>query len=267
MKDDLLSKMTNALSDEYDGATAVPEATRARVVRTLAERRPRRRKWAAIGVPALVIFGGSTAWAAATGNLPKIVERAVSVFVGEAHYAEEVAAVATPKKGTGSRAKGPAEAALVDAPEEQPASMANSGEEMVGALSSSSLPLTSREAESVGASSSTSQKAMSSASPTKPSSGAATPPEDHTSLLTYQAAHRAHFQEGDFTSAVAGYRRYLHEEPSGTFALEAKYNLGVCLIRMGQGALAKTLLQPFAQGTYGNYRKDSAAKLLEALGE
>ena len=42
MSDDLLAQMTDALRDEHDGATAVPEATRGRVIRQLSERKHQR---------------------------------------------------------------------------------------------------------------------------------------------------------------------------------------------------------------------------------
>lgn len=240
MSDDLLSKMTRALSEEHDGATAVPGATRARVVRTLAERKPRRRKWRAVGIPALALFGGSTAWAAATGHLPKAVERVVSVFIGEAEEGE-TASVAPPAKKPGKWTAPPAPVEEAVAPSE---------EQVAETPAPARVPSSANPAPSV----------KNSAKKT-----AELPAEDHTDLLTYQAAHRAHFQRGDCTSAVAGYRKYLSEQPGGTFALEAKYNLGVCLIRMGKAAEAKRLLQPFADGTYGNYRQQKSQELIDAL--
>lgn len=253
MSDDLLSKMTRALAEEHDGATAVPGATRARVVRTLAERKPRRRKWRAIGLPALALFGGSTAWAAATGHLPKAVERVVSVFIGEAEEVE-TASVTPPKKKLGNWTAPPA-------PVEEAAPVQENVAEEEAALveeriSEEPAPVRSPSINHPTPSVTNGAK-----------KAAALPPEDHTDLLTYQAAHRAHFQEGNCTSAVAGYRKYLSEQPGGTFALEAKYNLGVCLIRTGQTAEAKRLLQPFADGTHGNYRKQKSQELIEALGK
>ncbi len=251
MNDDLLSKMTSALADEHDGATAVPEATRARVVRTLAERKPRRRKWLSIGIPAFVLFGGSTAWAAATGNLPPVMQKVVSVLIGEAEVEEPVVEAPQPKKFGKWTPPAPAPEAEAPAPEvaeeepeevvEEPAAEV-SEPEPVASVTKNPKPLSEATKK------------------------AALPPEDHTALLTYRAAHRAHFQQGDCAGAVSGYRKYLREQPGGTFALEAKYNLGVCLIRMGQSAEAKRLLQPFADGTYGNYRKEKSQELIDALG-
>ncbi len=249
--DDLLSKMTSALADEYDGATAAPGATRARVVRTLAERKPRRKKWLAIGVPAFVLFGGSTAWAAATGNLPPVMQKVVSVLIGDVTVDEKVA-VAPPPKRSGNWAP--------PAPAEEPAPAVEE-------------PVAEEPEEEIEASAAveeqTTPKALSvsqNPKPTSPASKQAEVPEDHTALLTYQAAHRAHFQAGDCAGAARGYRKYLREQPAGTFALEAKYNLGVCLIRMGQNADAKRLLQPFADGAHGDYRKEKSQELIEALG-
>lgn len=249
MSDDLLSKMTRALAEEHDGATAAPGATRARVVRTLAERKPRRRKWLSIGIPAFVVFGGSTAWAAATGHLPRVVERVVSVLIGEAEEVETVEAKAPAKKPGKWTGSPPVEEAPAPVPEvapEEPLEEVADAEELA--------PPTSQAAPSV-----TKNPALSEAQVP------VLPPEDHTALLTYQAAHRAHFQAGDCASAVTGYRKYLREQPSGTFALEAKYNLAVCLIRQGQSQEAKRLLEPFARGAYGNYRKQKSQELIDAL--
>src|SRR5690606_30277365 len=98
MSDDLLSKMTRALAEEHDGATAAPGATRARVVRTLAERKPRRRKWLAVGIPAFVLFGGSTAWAAATGNLPPVMQKVVAILIGDVAVDEPAVEAPAPKR-------------------------------------------------------------------------------------------------------------------------------------------------------------------------
>lgn len=251
MNDDLLRQMTSALSEEYDGVTAVPEATRARVVRALAERRPRRRKWVVIGVPFFVVFGGSTAWAAATGRLPEVVQQAASFITGQASDDEEVAEAA-PKKPTSRAPQG-----LAQRPSEQPAieepSTEDSSEpdERAPEPEASAPPPETKPAPRVAA----------------PASLPATaePEEPDSPLLTYRAAHRAHFRDGNCRQAIDGYRAYLREKPNGTFAIEARYNQAVCLVREGRSSEAEALLEPFAQGQYGNYRRKSAAELLDAL--
>lgn len=239
MSDDLLSKMTRALADEHDGATAAPGATRARVVRTLAERKPRRRKWLSLGIPALALLGGSTAWAAATGHLPRAMERVVSVLIGDVQEVEEMHAPPAVKKSGKWMAPPPAPETPAPASEELEEPVAEEVAKVEEPLVPSAPPKGTKKPE--------------------------LPAEDHTDLFTYQAAHRAHFQEGDCNAATLGYRKYLREQPGGTFALEAKYNLAVCLIRQGQNQEAKRLLEPFARGAYGNYRKEKAQELIDAL--
>ena len=84
-------------------------------------------------------------------------------------------------------------------------------------------------------------------------------------LALYKEAHRAHFNDHDYTSALAGWDRYLARAPRGTFALEARYNRAVALHRLGRRAEAIEALRPFAAGTYGRYRRDEAQALIEEL--
>lgn len=245
MSDDLLAQMARALADEHDGATAVPEATRARVIRTLAERRPRRSKWLIIGVPTFVLLGGGTAFAAASGKLPQIVETAIAVFTGEPEM-EEQSTLGTPRVAKGGRS---------DAPQVVPPEMDAVEED----------PEPSKEADVVEPAPEPRPNAATIVS-NKPKFEGGTQPAVDPSLEVYRAAHEAHFKNGDCEGAVRGYRKYLREQPSGTFFLEAKYNLGVCLARLGRADEARAALAPFAEGKYGNYRKSQSQELLDALG-
>jgi TolA-binding protein len=249
MKDDLLAQMTRALADEHDGATAVPEATRARVIRTLAERKPRRKKWLLIGVPAFVIFGGSSAWAAATGRLPEVVEQAIAVITGS-DKSEEMVAKAPAKaahKG-GSFSKGAAtnsEGSPQPAPEEETPAAETPVNQAESHKSVATLKLAPRPG---GVDAKKDEAAL-------------------AALAVYRAAHEAHFKDGNCDAAVRGYQKYLAQQPSGTFYLEAKYNLGVCLARLGRTQEARAALLPFAEGKFGDYRKAQSQELLQALGE
>jgi hypothetical protein len=84
-------------------------------------------------------------------------------------------------------------------------------------------------------------------------------------LAIYKYAHRAHFVEHDYASALAGWDRYLALAPRGTFALEARYNRAIALYRLGRREAALEALRPFADGAYGAYRRDEARELLEKL--
>jgi hypothetical protein len=233
------------LADEHDGATAVPEATRARVIRTLAERKPRRRKWFVVGVPAFVLFGGSTAWASMTGNLPAVVEKAISVVTfGAVEFDEEPEVRIRTRvfERKAAPAVEPVEA-LVDAA----ASDEEEVEAPVGEPEEQLVPTEEPVAKEV------------TPPPVKPA------PALDPFLTIYQSAHRAQFRAGDCHAAVQGYADYLSAAPSGSFAVDARYNRAVCLIKLGRTSEARTILQPFSEGRYGSYRQKRAGKLLEAF--
>jgi hypothetical protein len=256
VSDDILAKMTRALAEEHDGATAVPEATRTRVVRALSEQRPRRSKWLLFGVPALTLLGGSTAFAAASGKLPRIVERAVAVFVNVEDEGEQ--AESPRQKPSGPQ--GSSAPSVVEQPElaeEQP----DQKLELPIAVEHDTAARDGIAARDGTAARDDTAQLPTSARIEPPRA----PAHQDESLDRYRTAHDAHFKEGNCAAAVQGYRRYLSEQPTGTFYLEAKYNLGVCLLRLGRTSEARTELTPFAQGKYGNYRKDRAQELLDAL--
>jgi len=83
----------------------------------------------------------------------------------------------------------------------------------------------------------------------------------------YRAAHQAHFADLDPARALTAWDAYLTAFPGGTFALEARYNRALCLIRLDRSAEARLALEPFARGDHGAYRRAEAAALLEALPE
>lgn len=253
MTDDLLAQMTRALADEHDGATAVPEATRGRVIRTLSERRPRRSKWLLVGVPAFALLGGGTAFAAATGQLPRIVEKALAVFTGEAELEGDSTPPEERQLAEGSATRSSAlrsERPDPEGVEEEPAE--EQADESVVEAPTPRLADVSRTQ-----------------SPTPKSKPPVVKPRatPDPTLLVYRAAHEAHFKQGDCEGAVRGYKAYLRDAPSGTFSLEAQYNLGVCLTRLGRTDEARVALTPFAEGKHGDYRKSQAQDLLDALGD
>jgi hypothetical protein len=79
-------------------------------------------------------------------------------------------------------------------------------------------------------------------------------------------AHAAHFVRADYAAALAAWDRYLAAAPPAhRWAVEARYNRGIALYRLGQSAAARRALQPFAGGEYGSYRREEARRLLEQL--
>lgn len=91
------------------------------------------------------------------------------------------------------------------------------------------------------------------------------PPADDATLPLYQRAHRLHFRQRDYQSALSAWTAYLSAAPNGRFATEARYNRALCRVRLGQHEAAQRELLPFAQGRFGNYRQAEAQQLLDAL--
>jgi hypothetical protein len=57
----------------------------------------------------------------------------------------------------------------------------------------------------------------------------------------------------------------LRAYPRGHYALEARYNRALTLVRLGRTEEASRALRPFAEGTSHGYRQAEASALLEAL--
>jgi TolA-binding protein len=81
----------------------------------------------------------------------------------------------------------------------------------------------------------------------------------------YETAHQAHFAARAPAAALPAWDAYLAEFPDGRFALEARYNRAICLVRLGRHDAARAALQPFANGEAGGYRQQDAIALLDAL--
>ncbi|HEX6240825.1 MAG TPA: hypothetical protein VFZ61_08025 [Polyangiales bacterium] len=84
-------------------------------------------------------------------------------------------------------------------------------------------------------------------------------------LALYKTAHELHFGAKRYDEALNAWEKYL-ALPSPTFALEARYNRALCLLRLGHYEEARAALRPFAEGrVLGSYRRAEAQRLLEAL--
>jgi hypothetical protein len=95
--------------------------------------------------------------------------------------------------------------------------------------------------------------------------GAEGPVVDPAERRAYREAHALHFDARDAEGALAAWDRYLTRYPSGRFAIEARYNRALCLVRLGRENEAREALAPFAAGRYGEYRRREAAALTEAM--
>ena len=83
----------------------------------------------------------------------------------------------------------------------------------------------------------------------------------------YRKAHALHFHGADPMAALVAWDAYLAAEPAGRFAVEARYNRAILLVRIGRYAEARAALEPYARGEVepAGYRQPEAAQLIEKL--
>ena len=240
MSDDLLERATRALSAQYspEKASSHADIGSRRLARSLAAGRAFRARLQVGALVAAASFIGLTAWAAASGRLPRWlrptnldqVGSPVASFDGE---------VRTPAAG---REVAPPVAPPAHSPTEETAPRP---------LPLPSVPTSHRRAMEIVANG-------------QPVSSATSPSADLDAL--YRDAHDAHFVRRDAQAALAAWDRYIASAgANGRMTLEARYNRAIALVRLGRNDEAKAALEPFARGEFGGYRRDDAARLLGSL--
>jgi RNA polymerase sigma-70 factor (ECF subfamily) len=106
--------------------------------------------------------------------------------------------------------------------------------------------------------------------PSSAAHAAATPDEraptaaNDPSHALYVRAHHAQFVARDYADALAAWDEYL-ARPAGTFAVEAQFNRAIALAQLGRVDEARAAIAPFAAGAHGDYRRQSARRLLDLL--
>jgi TolA-binding protein len=248
MSRDLLHDSTQALRALGDAPTDADSATRQRILRDLQGRRRRRVERRLVFIPAAAVLLIATAAAAATGSLSNAW-----------HWARHAAGVAEPAPATVmlSPVTPPHRriAAVAPAPPPAPAAEPETPPEP-------EAPPTRSEPR---ASAPVQQNQTVEAAAVVAAAPAAEDPSAGADAL-YRTAHQLHFGARDCGRAIPAWERYLKEAPNGRFALEARYNRGLCLVRRGNTGAAVAALRPFATGRFGGYRQSEAQRLLDALG-
>ncbi|HEY6555818.1 MAG TPA: hypothetical protein VI072_01040 [Polyangiaceae bacterium] len=257
MNDDLLRQAASALREETKAAEQPAAFTRARIMASLHGGKRRRRWHVAVLVPIAAVLAGSTALA---GVGKGITWQGVAVAVGLQEPSADPARVA-PKVfsrapfGARRSSRAPEavsfEARIAEmAPlaEPEPARV----EQLTQGAAAEALP--KRRVAAAGNRGPVAAPAITRQS--RPAD-----PE----LDLYRSAHALHFSGADPRAALAAWDAYLARAPRGRFALEARYNRAICLARLGQTSAAESALEPFASGEHGEYRKESARALRDAL--
>ncbi len=243
MKSDLLREATTALSESGHQQSG-GKFTRERIVATLHENQQKGRARRAMLLPLAAIFVGSTAFAGVNGSLSRVMRSALSA-VGF----EVAAPVAVDEAPEANHARPAARAAQPTA-KPQPAEAANPVEpEPPQEAAATTAPSRHEPKDELGA---------------RAGLGEAKPVVADGHEL-YRRGHRAHFKEGNPGGALEAYDAYLKQQPQGRFAVDARYNRALCLVRLGRHAEAEAALAPFAKGDFGDYRKQDAQRLLDAL--
>ncbi|HEY1550742.1 MAG TPA: hypothetical protein VGG28_23090, partial [Kofleriaceae bacterium] len=84
-------------------------------------------------------------------------------------------------------------------------------------------------------------------------------------LAAYRIAHEAHFHGDDPAAALAAWDAYLAAYPAGNFAVDARYDRALALIKLQRYDDARAALAPFVAAPAGSYHQADAAKLAGAL--
>ncbi|MBK7778704.1 MAG: tetratricopeptide repeat protein [Sandaracinaceae bacterium] len=289
--DDLLAKATRELREAGDPPLPELRQTRRRIMEASSRAEKPSRRWVWLVGQLAAFLLAATALAATTGQLQPMIE-AVRVLVGAPSAAPEPAPVQPRPRGARRPAASAAPAALppsaeADAvlPSEAAAEMPEGAGSALAARSvaddvAPALPRaavtdpTRAAAAAPGhhvvaqspATSDSYRAGAGHATDASPEQPAATAPVSDPDLALYREAHRAHFVQRDSRAALAAWDRYLAAHPRGSFALEARYNRALCLVRLGRHDAARQALAPFAAGDVGGgYRRTEASALLEAL--
>lgn len=239
MSDDLLDRATRALREESRVEPRDLEATRARLLADVRRTRRQRSRVIQWAIPMAAVLAIGTAYAAATGKLRTWVMTNRPAAVSST---TPLASVSAPRPPT---VVATVASATVEEPAPAPSIVASASAPPV--VASVAAPPSAAPTLVVAPSTSASD-AMS------------------TDLAAYRRAHALHFVEKRWDAALDAWNAYLSANPKGTFALEARYNRAICLVKLGRKAEARVALTPFADGLVGGgYRQTEAKSLLDAL--
>jgi hypothetical protein len=240
--DRMIDDAAGALRAETSGPSASTQSTRARILATHRARSARSSQvttWLAMAAAVLLLLGGSTAWAYWTGRLDR--------FLG---------------------LETPAEPSTAAAPESPPAPASTHR--------TATAPITPPIVPEIAPVPDVAPVVTPEAPPSAVETAVAEPetppasdeePVDPAERRAYREAHRLHFEDHDAGAAIVAWDRYLRTYPRGRFALEARYNRALCLVRTGRHEEARAALEPFVRGSHGGYRQAEATALYEALGD
>ncbi len=248
MSHDPLERAARALKEQTETSPEDVRRLRARVLATVGTEERRRSKRWVYALPLAAALAATTAFAARGGGL-KAAVHAVEQLVGIDEGATEHAAAAP--------ARSVAAAPPPPAAEAEPAASAEPAPSVEVADAPPAKAAVTEELRVVVAPPPRASAPVASAPTVDPSAA---------EMTAYRRAHELHFVAQDCARAVPAWDAYLATAPSGSLVVEARYNRGICLAKLGRVTEARTALRPFAEGTVaGGYRQRESRALLDAL--
>lgn len=292
MNDDRLSEATRALRDAFDGEPDKPDETLARVLETLAAKnaqlsnddaktgasvtrlseRPKarsltvRRLSVRSAVALAAALAMTTAWAAKQGKLGHVWQM-VSPFATPTSYQEAPSSSATQQPKTPPVASNEpgaipgGESTTTERAEAHDEAALPSANDGVNAPPTKESPKAVVEAPKGTAPTKNAAPKIDPTTTTTSREASAKDAGDPTDAV-FANANRLHF-DGDYTRALTAWDEYLAVAPNGRFAPEARFNRAIALWKLGRHDEAKKALEPFANGAYGDYRRDEATRLIQ----
>jgi hypothetical protein len=254
MSDELLERATRALSSRYapEKASAAGDLGLHKLGLGLAAARAHRARWRMVGLVAAASFVGLTAWATASGRLPR--------WIGGGNI--EQRASQTDSDGTHGALSPPRGDLAVSAVPITPDVVPTAAD--VPPITDR-VTRTKESAPRSNAGPRLDRPAVQGSVAEHPSKSPDLAPEADLDVL-YRAAHEAHFVRRDSEAALAAWDRYIAAAGAdGRMTLEARYNRAITLVRLGRNDEARAALEPFARGEFGGYRRDDALRLLQSL--
>ena len=234
-RDDMLDVAAAALRDVPNASPSEIKTTRRRVLASLEQRRAGARRRITVVAVLATLGTGTLSWAAATGRIDRVlVELGVRAAPAPALPAPAVAPVE-------ERRAHPTGASTAVAAVEVPPPIP---EPEVAPVDVAPPPVRVIEHH-------------------RPRPRV----DDAVERGLYRRAHDIHFRAHDPDAALAAWDAYLAQRPTGRFAIEARYNRAIVLVRLRRLDEARAELTPFAAGAVapGGYRQREARALIDAI--